>query len=128
MMASLSDRRTAALSDPSVAIALQSMKVSYEAGFVQSCEIEPPKYFEISDLPASTGSLVHDSGTFEHREIMGTGDTAEGAMADWKSHLDKCPQSGETLIWRIPPEIDCWCDFPSDKLIWKVYARLIIVP
>lgn len=127
-MVSLSNRRDEALSDPSIKVTLQSMRAVYESGFAQSSKIESPKHFSIADLPISSDSLVDVGSTFNHREVMGQGDTAKEAMEDWKTRLDKCPQSGDKLMWRVPPEIDCWCDFPSDKLIWKVYARFVIMP
>lgn len=87
----LSQRRQESLADPTVGLSLHAMKEAYEANFTEASEIEPPKYFTISALPAASDSLIYPGETFDHREVAGKGDTAQEAMDDWKSRLDKCP-------------------------------------
>jgi hypothetical protein len=123
----LSARRKMELSSPAIQSRIINMKVAYEDGFGKVSKMEMPAPLPIA-FTAKPFPMEQSSVTFEHREVLGTGDTWESALADWRCWLDKCPQSGKELIWRVPPEIDCWCDFKTDKLIWKVYARMIIIP
>ncbi len=119
----LSERRTIALSDATIAAELNAAMAAYEARFTKVSVMTydaPISFSSVPPLPAVD--------VFHHHEVSGNGDTAKEALADWRAELDKRPQSGAELMWRVPPEYDCWCDFPHDKLIWKVYARMVIIP
>ncbi len=109
---------------------LSVLREKYESGFGSIRTLEAPLNIPLGLASLNDPVPLDESSVeiFEHREIAGTGDTAVEALQDWKSWLDKCPQSGKELVWRVPPEIDCWLDFPMQKEVWKVYARFIIVP
>jgi hypothetical protein len=129
-MTNLSDRRKLALANPEPTSSLQLMRSAYEAGFGKSSEIKSwgDCSFTSVRVPVDDGEGVLEGVKFDHRETYANGFTSQEALANWRDKMDKCPQSGKELIWRVPPEIDCYCDFQSDKLIWKVYARMIIIP
>lgn len=106
---------------------LDGLRKQYEAQFASVAVLEgmpsvPLTY--ISPEPETSG----ESATFEHREVFDTGETAVAALEKWKSKLDAQPCTGKRLLWRVPPEIDCWLDFVHRKEVWKVYGRFVVLP
>jgi len=59
----------------------------------------------------------------ENYEIMGTGESREEAIEDWKAALHRVPASGRFFVWRVPPETAWTVDFVKERVIWRVYAR-----
>lgn len=125
-MTNLVERRNIAMADPVPAETIQLIRKAYEAGFAEISEMN--LYPENIPVAFTSEPTVLPIGEFEHLQVVGKGASATKAIADWKLWLDKCPQTGKQLIWRVPPEFDCWVDFACDALIWKVYARMTIIP
>lgn len=125
---SLAARRQDALAEPGLSDIIQSARLAYEAGFAKASVIGPPQVISLGEVMADLSNPPHEHAVaYDHAEVWGDGDTFQDAMAEWRKRLAMGPQTGSELIWRVAPEFDCWCDFPSDKLVWKIYARIVIV-
>lgn len=84
----------------------------------------------ITSIPfaAVTPSSSTEVKVFDNYEIKGKGDTTEDALRDWRDDLSTKPQAGAYLIWRVHPEIDWMKDFQRGVVIWRVYARFVVLP
>lgn len=81
------------------------------------------------DIPAKSAGvpapLFEDTVVFNHRQIIGQGDSWTEAIDDWEQQLP----TGDIgiLVWRDVPEIDCWRDHSYNKQRWQVFCRFSLV-
>jgi hypothetical protein len=106
---------------------LDGLRKQYEAQFASVAVLESLPTVPFTHTPPEP-ETSGESATFEHREVFDIGETAVEALKKWKSRLDLRPCSGKRLLWRVPPELDCWLDFVQMKEVWKVYARFVVLP
>lgn len=108
--------RESLIAERSVAeLDLKGRQAKYEIGFkdVSAQSAIPPLSFSLSSADGIT-----------HREVGGSGKSAQEALADWQTRLDSHhPKAGALLHWRVTPEVDWTYDFEKQEPFWRVYAR-----
>lgn len=107
----------------SVTAALAKLKVEYEAGFAK---VESTISLTAVPMVGVNSTTSDGARTATHHQIVGVGDSAQEALADWKEKFDQLPRAGDQLYWRVEPELISDFDYVGGHARWQVYARLAI--
>lgn len=84
----------------------------------------PFAYSYAGSGPTKTPNIL--TGTYQHIQVRGLGDTAIEAIDDWYGNLPAGQY--ETIIWRVKPEMASDFDFDTKTTRWQVYSRMALIP